>query len=69
MNEVRNEFEEQIYSAVAALGSLMVANEVCTNQRAVMKINRFRAWLLELGNFDKSEVDNKENVVEGVTWE
>lgn len=56
--ETRNEFEEEIYSAVAAIGSLMVTNEVCTNQRAVMKMNRFRAWLLDLGGFNK-EAENE----------
>lgn len=48
MNEERKEFDEFSFAALSALGSLMACNEVCRNQRAVMKINRFRAWLMDL---------------------
>lgn len=48
MNEERKAFDEFSFAAFSALGSLMACNEVCRNQRAVMKINRFRAWLMEL---------------------
>lgn len=48
MNEERNAFDEFSFAALSALGSLMACNEVCRNQRAVMKINRFRAWLMDL---------------------
>lgn len=48
MNEKRNAFDEFSFAALSALGSLMACNEVCRNQRAVMKINRFRAWLIDL---------------------
>lgn len=48
MNEERKEFDEFSFAALSALGSLMVCNEVCRNLRAVMKINRFRAWLMDL---------------------
>lgn len=46
--EKRNAFDEFSSAALSALGSLMACNEVCRNQRAVMKINRFRAWLMDL---------------------
>lgn len=46
--EKRNAFDEFTFAALSALGSLMACNEVCKNQRAVMKINRFRAWLMDL---------------------
>lgn len=46
--EKRNAFDEFSLAALLALGSLMACNEVCRNQRAVMKINRFRAWLMDL---------------------
>lgn len=46
--EKRNAFDEFSFAALSALGSLMACNEVCRNQRAVMKINRFRAWLIDL---------------------
>lgn len=48
MNEKRNAFDEFSFDALSSLGSLMACNEVCRNQRAVMKINRFRAWLMDL---------------------
>lgn len=48
MDEKRNEFDEFSFSAITALGHLMSCKEVCRNQRAVMKINRFRAWLMDL---------------------
>lgn len=46
--EKRNAFDEFSFAALSALGSLMACKEVCRNQRAVMKINRFRAWLMDL---------------------
>lgn len=46
--EKRNAFDEFSFAALSALGNLMACNEVCRNQRAVMKINRFRAWLMDL---------------------
>lgn len=48
MEEKRNAFDEFSFAALSALGSLMACNEVCRNQRAVMKINRFRSWLMDL---------------------
>lgn len=48
MEEKRNAFDEFSFAALSALGNLMACNEVCRNQRAVMKINRFRAWLMDL---------------------
>lgn len=48
MEETRNAFDEFSFEAFSALGNLMACQEVCKNQKAVMKINRFRAWLMEL---------------------
>lgn len=67
--EKRNAFDEFSFEAIAALGNLMSCSEVCKNQRAVMKINRFRAWLMDLkpeSNPDQQlpfngESENKEN--------
>lgn len=58
MEEKRNAFDEFSYAALSALGSLMACNEVCHNQRAVMKINRFRAWLMDL----KPDTNNEPNL-------
>lgn len=66
MEEKRNAFDEFSFAALSALGSLMACNEVCRNQRAVMKINRFRAWLMDLKTQDNPNqvcyltVDRKE---------
>jgi hypothetical protein len=56
--EKRNAFDEFSFDALSALGSLMACNEVCRNQRAVMKINRFRAWLMDL----KPDTNNEPNL-------
>lgn len=58
MDEKRNAFDEFSFAAMSALGSLMACNEVCRNQRAVMKINRFRAWLMDL----KPQADPQQNL-------
>ena len=67
--EKRNAFDEFSFDAITALGNLMACSEVCKNQRAVMKINRFRAWLMDLkpeSNPDQQlpfdgESENKDN--------
>lgn len=56
--EKRNEFDEFSFAALSALGNLMACNEVCRNQRAVMKINRFRAWLMDF----KPQANNEPNL-------
>lgn len=58
MEEKRNAFDEFSFAALSALGSLMACNEVCRDQRAVMKINRFRAWLMDL----KPKANNEPNL-------
>lgn len=58
MNEERKAFDEFSFAALSDLGSLMACNEVCRNQRAVMKINRFRAWLMDL----KSQANPEPNL-------
>lgn len=62
MEEKRNAFDEFSFAALSALGSLMACNEVCRNQRAVMKINRFRAWLMDLKSQDNPEQNLPFNV-------
>lgn len=63
MEEKRNAFDEFSFAALSALGSLMACNEVCRNQRAVMKINRFRAWLMDL----KPQANPEPNLPQGQT--
>lgn len=55
--EKRNSFDELSFAALSTLGILMACNEVCRNQRAVMRINRFRAWLMGLKPQDNPETD------------
>jgi len=55
MEDKRNSFDEFRFDAMVALGNLMACNEVCRDQRAVMKINRFRAWLMDLEPQDNPE--------------
>lgn len=44
---VRNPFDECSFEVLTALNHLITTNEVCKNDKAVMKINRFKKWLLE----------------------
>lgn len=46
-NEVRSPFDEYSFEVLAALNHLITTNEVCKNDKAVMKINRFKKWLLD----------------------
>lgn len=46
--EERNQFDEFCFETVTALNHLMQCNELCRNDKAVMKINRFKKWVLEL---------------------
>lgn len=55
-NEVRNPFDE----VLAALNHLITTNEVCKNDKAVMKINRFKKWLLDFTATEQK--DNSMNV-------
>ena len=46
--EEKKDFDVFLNDAINALGHLMASKKVCKDQRAVMKINRFRAWLMDL---------------------
>lgn len=48
MDEKRNQFDEFSFEVVTALNHLMQCNEICRNDKAVMKINRFKKWVLEM---------------------
>lgn len=50
MNEVRNEFDEVIFVASNALGQLMTTKEVNANTRTLLKISKFRNFLIAFGN-------------------
>ena len=59
-NEVRNPFDEFSFEVLAALNHLITTNEVCKNDKAVMKINRFKKWLLDFTATEQK--DNSMNV-------
>lgn len=59
-NEVRNPFDEYSFEVLTALNHLITTNEVCKNDKAVMKINRFKKWLLEFTTTEQK--DNSMNV-------
>ena len=59
-NEVRNPFDEYSFEVLAALNHLITTNEVCKNDKAVMKINRFKKWLLDFTA--TGQKDNSMNV-------
>lgn len=50
MNEERNQFDEAIFTACTSLGQLMTTKEVNANTRTLLKISKFRNFLMNLGN-------------------
>lgn len=50
MNEERNVFDEAIFNASTSLGQLMTTKEVNANTRTLLKISKFRNFLMSLGN-------------------
>ena len=56
----RNSFDEYTNEVLFALNHLITTNEVCKNDKAVMKINRFKKWLLEFTATEQK--DNSMNV-------
>ena len=59
-NEVRSPFDEYSFEVLSALNHLITINEVCKNDKAVMKINRFKKWLLDFTATEQK--DNSMNV-------
>ena len=50
MNEERNVFDEAIFTACTSLGQLMTTMEVNASTRTLLKISKFRNFLMDLGN-------------------
>ena len=50
MNEERNQFDEAIFTACTSLGQLMTTKEVNASTRTLLKISKFRNFLMTLGN-------------------
>lgn len=48
-NEInRDEFREMSMGVIFALNGLMQTREVCKHGKSVTKINRFKAWVMDL---------------------
>lgn len=50
MNNEQNQFDDAIFTASTALGQLMTTPEVSANTRNLLKISKFRNYLISLGN-------------------
>lgn len=47
MNE---NFNETVFNAITAINALIVSSEVAKDDKAVIKLNRFKKWLNEFAN-------------------
>ena len=50
MNEEQNVFDDAIFNACTSLGQLMTTKEVNANTRTLLKISKFRNFLMSLSN-------------------
>lgn len=44
--EDRNDYQENLFNALTALNGLLQTKEMCSDDKAVIKVNRFRRWLI-----------------------
>lgn len=65
---VRDEFNEMVAITVSALNGLMQTNEVCKADKAVLKINRFKAWVLELSEQVNAKRNSATTAPETITF-
>lgn len=54
MNNEQTTFDDALFSACVSLGQLMTTNEVTANPRTLVKISKFRNYLLALSNEQQS---------------
>ena len=57
MNEQQTLFDDAIFTACTSLGQLMTTKEVNANSRTLLKISKFRNYLLALS--DEQQSNNK----------
>lgn len=43
----RNEYQENLFNALTALNALLQTKEMCNDDKSVIKVNRFRKWLID----------------------
>lgn len=51
--EDRNEYQENLFNALTSLNGLLQTKEMCKDDKAVIKVNRFRKWLIDRIESDK----------------
>jgi hypothetical protein len=44
--EERNDYQENLFNALTSLNGLLQTKEMCNDDKAVIKVNRFRKWLI-----------------------
>lgn len=54
MNDEQTLFDDALFTACTSLGQLMTTKEVNANTRTLLKISKFRNYLLALGNEQQS---------------
>lgn len=54
MNDEQNLFDDAIFTACTSLGQLMTTKEVNANSRTLLKISKFRNYLLALSDEQQS---------------
>lgn len=54
MSDEQNLFDDAIFTACTSLGQLMTTKEVNANTRTLLKISKFRNYLLALSNEQQS---------------
>lgn len=54
MSNEQNLFDDAIFTACTSLGQLMTTKEVNANTRTLLKISKFRNYLLALSNEQQS---------------
>ena len=50
INNEQNQFDDALFTATSALGQLMTTPEVTASTRTLLKISKFRNYLISLSN-------------------
>lgn len=53
----RNDFQENLFAALTALNGLVQTKEMCNNDKDLIKVNRFRKWLMD--KLENQPTENK----------
>lgn len=43
----RNDYQEDLFNALTSLNGLLQTREMCRDDKALIKVNRFRKWLID----------------------